>query len=85
MIQQVLTDQAWWERMLPEDLRALTPLIYAHINPYGDVRAGHAEAAASHSSLEPIGSEAVPATLPLVPTSLILGQDLSPGRVKRRR
>jgi TnpA family transposase len=35
MIQQVLTDQAWWERMQPEDLRALTPLIYAHINPYG--------------------------------------------------
>jgi TnpA family transposase len=35
MIQQVLTDQTWWERMQPEDLRALTPLIYAHINPYG--------------------------------------------------
>jgi Tn3 transposase DDE domain len=35
MIQQVLTDQAWWERMAPDDLRALTPLIYAHINPYG--------------------------------------------------
>ena len=35
MIQQVLTDQAWWERMQPDDLRALTPLIYAHINPYG--------------------------------------------------
>jgi TnpA family transposase len=35
MIQQVFTDQAWWERMKPDDLRALTPLIYAHINPYG--------------------------------------------------
>ena len=35
MIQQVLTDQVWWERMQPDDLRALTPLIYAHINPYG--------------------------------------------------
>lgn len=34
MIQQILTDQAWWERMHPEDLRALAPLIYAHINPY---------------------------------------------------
>ena len=33
MIQQILTDQAWWERMKPDDLRALTPLIYAHINP----------------------------------------------------
>ena len=35
MIQQVLSDQVWWERMQPDDLRALTPLIYAHINPYG--------------------------------------------------
>ncbi len=35
MIQQVLADQGWLERMAPEDLRALTPLIYAHINPYG--------------------------------------------------
>jgi hypothetical protein len=35
MIQQVLTDPTWWERMKPDDLRALTPLIYAHINPYG--------------------------------------------------
>ena len=35
MIQQVLTDDMWWKRMTPDDLRALTPLIYAHINPYG--------------------------------------------------
>ena len=35
MIQQVLTDDTWWERMTPDDLRALTPLIYAHINAYG--------------------------------------------------
>jgi len=35
MIQQVLADDSWWERMTPDDLRALTPLIYAHINPYG--------------------------------------------------
>lgn len=35
MIQQVLTDPTWWERMQPEDLRALTPLMYAHMNPYG--------------------------------------------------
>jgi TnpA family transposase len=35
MIQQVLTDDTWWERMTPDDLRALTPLIYAHVNPYG--------------------------------------------------
>ena len=35
MIQRVLTGQTWWRRMTPRDLRALTPLIYAHINPYG--------------------------------------------------
>ena len=35
MIQQVLTDEGWWARMTPDDLRALTPLIYAHITPYG--------------------------------------------------
>src|SRR5262249_12432684 len=35
MIQQVLTDETWWARMTPDDLRALTPLIYAHVTPYG--------------------------------------------------
>ena len=35
MFQQVLEEPGWLERMLPEDLRALTPLIYHHINPYG--------------------------------------------------
>ncbi len=35
MIQQVLTDRVWLDRMEADDLRALTPLIYAHINPYG--------------------------------------------------
>ena len=35
MVQQIFTDEAWFERMTPEDFRALTPLIYAHINPYG--------------------------------------------------
>jgi hypothetical protein len=35
MIQQVLADHAWLDRVTPDDWRALTPLIYAHINPYG--------------------------------------------------
>jgi len=38
MLQQVLADQGWWQRMAPRDLQALTPLIYAHINPYGMFR-----------------------------------------------
>ena len=35
MVQQIFTDDTWFERMTPEDFRALTPLAYAHINPYG--------------------------------------------------
>ena len=31
MIQRVLTEPDWTQRMLPDDLRALTPLIYAHV------------------------------------------------------
>lgn len=35
MFQQVLEEPGWLERMMAEDLRALSPLIYHHINPYG--------------------------------------------------
>ena len=35
MSQRVLTEPYWWNLMKPEDFRALSPLIYAHINPYG--------------------------------------------------
>ena len=35
MIQDVLTEPAWMKRMTERDLRALTPLIYHHVNPYG--------------------------------------------------
>ena len=38
MIQRVLAAQDWMRRMTPEDLRGLTPLIYAHVNPYGVFR-----------------------------------------------
>jgi Tn3 transposase DDE domain len=33
MIQPVLTEPDWTQRMLPDDLRALTPLIYTHVTP----------------------------------------------------
>ena len=39
MLQRVLTEPTWLERMTPEDHRALTPLIYSHINPYGRLTA----------------------------------------------
>jgi TnpA family transposase len=35
MLQSVLADPDWMKRMTPEDYRGLTPLIYAHVNPYG--------------------------------------------------
>ncbi len=35
MIQQVVADPQWKHRLTPDDLRALTPLIYTHVNPYG--------------------------------------------------
>jgi TnpA family transposase len=36
MLQQVLADPTWLTPMTAEDFRALTPLIYHHVNPYGD-------------------------------------------------
>ncbi len=35
MIQQILSEPEWQERLQPEDLRALTPLVYSHVTPYG--------------------------------------------------
>jgi len=35
MFQQVLEEPGWLERMMAEDRRALSPLIYHHVNPYG--------------------------------------------------
>ena len=35
MIQDVLEEPAWINKMTKEDLRGLTPLIYSNVNPYG--------------------------------------------------
>ena len=35
MIQRVLEGPEWQNRLTAEDLRAITPLIYSHVNPYG--------------------------------------------------
>lgn len=35
MLQRILAEPIWFNRMQPEDLRGLTPLIYSHVNPYG--------------------------------------------------
>ena len=36
MLQQVLAQDRWQNRLTQEDWRALTPLFYLHINPYGE-------------------------------------------------
>jgi len=38
MLQRVLAEPKWSELMKAEDLAALTPLIYQHVNPYGAFR-----------------------------------------------
>ena len=35
MLQRVLGEAAWATRLTVEDLRALTPLLYGHVSPYG--------------------------------------------------
>ena len=35
MLQSILAEPTWFNRMQPYDLRSLTPLIYSHVNPYG--------------------------------------------------
>ena len=36
MIQHVLSERKWRDMMSPEDFMELTPLIYYHVNPYGN-------------------------------------------------
>ena len=38
MIQRILSESKWFNLMTKEDFRALTPLIYNHVNPYGTFR-----------------------------------------------
>ena len=35
MLQDILAAPEWMERMTAEDFRALSPLVYTHVNPYG--------------------------------------------------
>jgi TnpA family transposase len=35
LVQKVLSEKEWLEKMQPEDFRGLTPLFYGHVNPYG--------------------------------------------------
>lgn len=35
MLQDILAEPEWMDRMTTEDFRALSPLVYTHVNPYG--------------------------------------------------
>ncbi len=35
MMQRILSMHEWEARMTPTDFRAITPLVWEHINPYG--------------------------------------------------
>lgn len=35
LVQKVVEEKEWLNRMQPEDFRGLTPLFYGHVNPYG--------------------------------------------------
>ena len=43
LIQQLLAEPTWANKMTKEDLRGLTPLIYSNVNPYGLIRLNMAE------------------------------------------
>ncbi len=38
MIQDILAEPEWAGVLTPEDLRGLTPLFWAHVQPYGEVK-----------------------------------------------
>jgi hypothetical protein len=38
MVQHELAQQAWTDVLTVEDKRGLTPLIWAHVSPYGEIR-----------------------------------------------
>ncbi len=38
MIQQVLAEPVWSDRLNTDDRRGITPMIHSHINPYGSFR-----------------------------------------------
>jgi hypothetical protein len=38
LLQRVLAEPAWGDRLTVEDRRALSPLFWSHVNPYGTFR-----------------------------------------------
>jgi TnpA family transposase len=53
MIQQVLAEPSWTNRLEANDFRGITPLIYSHINPYGNFQSRPIFQAPDRSALRP--------------------------------
>jgi TnpA family transposase len=70
MIQQILAEPAWSGRLNSHDLRGITPLLYGHVNPYGNFRLD------LHSRLPIDPPRFGPQS---VGTQLLLGYDQHPG------
>ena len=63
MIQQVLAEPEWRDRLTPVDRRALSPLKWQHVNPYGTFTLNMQERI-------PLEKAAAAVTLPKFPPSL---------------
>jgi hypothetical protein len=72
MIQRVITEPDWTQRMLPEDLRALTPLIFSH--SLRDFSARYESEAGDRTRYGCCMTATCSATLPLVTRMFLLGQ-----------
>ena len=53
MVQDVLADEMWADRLTAEDKRGLTPLFWAHVAPYGEVRLDMGRRLALHADTAP--------------------------------
>jgi len=61
MLQRVLDDPAWEQRMGPNERRGMTPLFWGHVNPYGTFQLDMD----ARLPLDPLPAAAVPGQLPL--------------------
>jgi TnpA family transposase len=55
MLQKILGEAKWFSQQKPADLNSLTPLLYAHINPYGSFRLNLTERIAIEEMTEVAG------------------------------
>lgn len=53
MVQQMLRTNRWQKRLNADDLRALTPLFFGHVTPYGIFNIDLEERLALEDDLEP--------------------------------